>query len=86
MIIGAPNNDVMALMGKVNSLVGNWAIPSQINIIMAPPMATAGIKILWLEVLNNNLVKCGTANPINAMGPENAVMTPVSKLVAISTK
>ena len=46
-------------------------------------MATAGIKVLWLEVLNNNLVKWGTAKPIKAIGPENAVITPVNKLVAI---
>ena len=84
--MGAPNNDVIAFIGKVYSLVGNCAILSQINIIIAPLIATAGINVLWFEVLNNNFVICGTAKPINAIGPENAVITPVNKLVAIKVR
>ena len=56
-MIGAPNNEVMALMGNVYSLVGNWAMLSQISIIMAPLMATAGTNILWFEVLKSSFVK-----------------------------
>ena len=84
--MGAPNKEVIALMGRVYSLVGNWAILSQISIIMAPLMATAGTNILWLEVLKSSFVKCGTARPIKAIGPEKAVITPVNKLVEIKVK
>jgi hypothetical protein len=84
--MGAPNKEVIALMGRVYSLVGNWAMLSQINIIMAPLMATAGTNILWSEVLKNSFVKCGTARPIKAIGPEKAVITPVNKLVEIKVK
>ena len=80
---GAPNNEVIAFIGKVYSKVGNWAILSQINNTIAPVIAVAGINILWLEVVKINLAICGTANPIKAIGPEKAVMTPVSKLVII---
>lgn len=44
--IGAPNKEVIALIGKVNSLVGNWDIESQINRILAPKIITAGSSIL----------------------------------------
>ena len=84
--MGAPNNEVIAFMGKVYSLFGNCAILSQISIIIEPLIATAGNKILWFDVLKSSLVKCGTANPIKAIGPENAVITPVNKLVDISVK
>ena len=84
--MGAPNKEVIAFMGKVYSLVGNWAILSQISIIIAPLMATAGNNILWLEVLKSSFVKCGTAKPIKAIGPEKAVITPVNILVEIKVK
>lgn len=54
MTTGAPNNDVIALIGSVYSLVGNCAIPSQINKIIPPKIATAGISILWFEVVKNS--------------------------------
>ena len=44
--IGAPNREVIALIGKVNSLVGNCDIESQINRILAPKIITAGSSIL----------------------------------------
>ncbi len=78
---GAPNKEVIAFMGKVNSLAGNWAIESQINSTIAPIIADEGINILWLDVENNIFAICGTAKPINAIGPEKAVITPVNKLV-----
>ena len=85
-MMGAPNSDVIAFIGNVYSLEGNWAILSQISIMIAPLMATAGTNILWLEVLKSSLVKCGTAKPIKAIGPEKAVITPVNKLVEIKVK
>ena len=73
--------DVIAFIGKVNSLVGSCAITSQISKIIAPIIATAGINILWFEVENNILEICGIAKPTKAIGPEKAVITPVNKLV-----
>ena len=81
--IGAPNKEVIAFIGNVNSDVGNCAIISQINNTIAPVIAVAGISVLWLDVVKINLVICGTANPTKAIGPENAVITPVNKLVII---
>jgi hypothetical protein len=43
---GAPNKDVIAFIGSVNSLAGNWAIESQINNAIAPIIADEGINIL----------------------------------------
>ena len=43
---GAPNKEVIAFIGKVNSLPGSWAIASQINSAMAPIIADEGINIL----------------------------------------
>ena len=69
------------MIGNVYSRVGNCAIISQINNTIAPVIAVAGINILWFEVVKINFAICGTANPIKANGPENAVITPVNKLV-----
>ena len=44
--MGAPNKDVIAFIGNVNSLVGICAMASQINKTMAPIIATAGNNIL----------------------------------------
>lgn len=65
--IGAPNNEVMALIGKVYSLVGNCAIQSQISKTIAPIKAAEGSNILWFEVENNILAICGTAKPTKAI-------------------
>lgn len=86
MTIGAPKIEVMALIGKLYSLPGSWAIVSQRSSNMAPTRAEAGNKTRWFEVVNINLDRCGTANPTKAIGPENAVMTPVRRLVHMSTR
>ena len=53
------------------------------SIILAPNKAAAGRINLCSEVFNINLVICGAASPINAIGPAKAVITPVNKLVAM---
>ena len=78
MIKGAPKAVVTALMGRLVANPGNWAMVSQANRTNMPKRAVAGNNILWSLVLNNNLPKCGTAIPIKAMGPQNAVIPPVS--------
>lgn len=86
MTIGAPKMEVMALMGKLYSLPGSWAIVSQRSSSIPPTRAAAGNKIQWFEVVNSNFDRCGTAKPTKAMGPANAVMTPVRRLVHMSTR
>ena len=46
MTTGAPNNEVTAFIGSVNSLVGSCAIKSQTNKTIAPKIATAGSSVL----------------------------------------
>ena len=80
---GAPKILVIALIGSTFIEPGSWAIVSQINIKIAPQQSTAGIKILWSVVWNSCRVKCGTANPIKAMGPAKAVIHPAKRPAAM---
>ncbi len=41
--------------------------------IALPQSNVAGIRTLWLEVLKINRAMCGTARPINDIGPHIAV-------------
>ena len=83
MTTGAPKIEVIALMGKMVSVPGNWLMVSQNNKVMAPNNTVAKNKIWWLAVLKINLAMCGTANPTKAIGPAKAVTLPANKLVAI---
>ena len=80
---GAPKSDVMAFIGRVDSDPGNCAIKSKARSKIAPSKMTMGVKNKWLEVLNSILPICGTAKPMKAIGPQNAVMVPANKLVLI---
>lgn len=71
--IGAPMNAVTALIGRLPSKPGILAIRLHNKLIVIPISITVGISILWSLVLNMNLVKCGIANPKNAIGPQYAV-------------
>ena len=44
--------------------------------------AEAGIVMRWLEVWNKPRAMCGTATPMNAIGPQKAVTPPASRPVA----
>ena len=80
-ISGAPNKELMALIGMVYTL--NCEIMSQTSSKDAPHKADAGITMLWLDDLNSPRAMCGTATPINAMGPVNAVVAPANRPVAM---
>ena len=82
MTIGAPNIEVIALIGKTNACPGNWVNISQKSIKIAPTHADSNNKFPCLLVRNNNLAICGTARPINAIGPTKAVAPPAKILVA----
>ncbi len=50
MTTGAPNIEVMALIGKVISIPGIWETTSQTNIVDAPKNKVAQNKTVWLLV------------------------------------
>ena len=50
----------------------------QISAIIPPDNIVTGTKSLWLDVPNINLAICGTASPINDIGPQNAVTAAVN--------
>ena len=53
MTTGAPNIDVIALIGNVISIPGIWETTSQINIMAAPKSKYSKIKWYdyWFEIL-----------------------------------
>ena len=81
--IGDPIIEVTAFIGNVKSLPGNWAMISQNNKIIAPSKIVLQNKVKWLLVWKINFAMCGTANPMNAIGPTKAVILPAKMLVAI---
>ena len=64
---------VTALIGRFPSNPGILATKLHKRLIVMPMSITAGVNILWLLVLKMNLVRCGIANPRNAIGPQYAV-------------
>jgi len=82
-IIGAPNKAVTEFIGSVDCVPGNCDITSQRSITVAPHKIDIGMTTLWLLVQNNRRVRCGMVIPINAIGPVNAVLVPVSIAVII---
>ncbi len=74
--------EVMALMGKImfSKIIKVRISHKSIRLIPTPIFAQNNTK--WLEVLKIILEMCGTAKPINAIGPTNAVMLPAKILVA----
>jgi hypothetical protein len=82
---GAPNKEVIALIGKVLLLPGICETRSHAVITMAPSSMHPGINTRWFAVLNTILAKWGIAIPINAKGPQNAVMPPARIEVIIIT-
>ena len=76
-MIGAPKRALIVEMG--NAYVPILQSISQISKIFAPIKAEAGIVKRWLLVANTPRAICGTATPINAIGPQNAVTLPANK-------
>ena len=55
---------------------------SQSKSRFAPSRAQAGTVSRWLEVCISPRARCGTATPMNAMGPHQAVTPPANRDVA----
>ena len=75
--MGAPISPVTTLIGKAPSKPGIRAIKLQNKARTEPAKITAGNNTFWLVVRNKPLVRCGTARPKNAIGPQNAVIAAV---------
>ena len=75
-IMGTPMIGVIALIGITDE--GNTLMRLHNNAITAPARAVAGSKTVWLDDRNANRAMCGTTNPRNPIGPQNAVTTAVS--------
>lgn len=77
-MIGAPINGVMALSGKMPCVPGNAQISWHNSATNEPNNMLIGSNCWWLSVDMSRRAKCGTARPINAIGPQYAVVTAVS--------
>lgn len=63
-------NAVTAFIGRFPSKPGILATKLHNKLTIIPINITAGTNILWSLVLKMNLVRCGIANPKNAIGPQ----------------
>ena len=76
---------VMTLMGMMLPSRGRVLSKLQINAKFAPMSIVAGIRTRWYEVPSERRAKCGTANPMNDMGPQKAVVVAVRSPVTSSS-
>lgn len=63
-------NAVTAFIGRLPSKPGILATKLHNKLTIIPINITAGTNILWSLVLKMNRVRCGIANPKNAIGPQ----------------
>ena len=83
---GAPSSDVMVFTGSTIPCIESPDSKLHNPLMITPSSITAGSNMRWSEVRNNPRAICGTANPINPIGPQNAVIAPVSRQVHKTTK
>lgn len=83
MMTGAPNIGVTALRG-MTMLPGMMQMMLHSSAMTAPQSIVAGSSTVWLDVPVSRRAMCGTASPMNATGPQNAVTTAVSMPVDMS--
>ena len=76
---------VITLIGMMLPSRGRVLNRLQANARFAPMSIVAGIRTLWYEVPSARRAKCGTASPMNEMGPQKAVVVAVSKPVTNSS-
>ena len=67
---GAPMSAVTELTGKAPSKPGSLAIRLQSKARAAPVSSVDGIRMRWSLVRKRARARCGTAKPINMMGPQ----------------
>ena len=84
-IIGAPISELTELIGRVVLAHGICDIMSHKVSKLAPTIIQAGRTILWSDVRKIPLTICGTAIPIKAIGPVNAVAVPAKRQHKIIT-
>ena len=73
MTTGAPKIAVVALTGNSIGEKSILARRSHKPVSIAPPKIDTGIRKRLSDVPNDNLDKCGTANPTKPTGPAKAV-------------
>ena len=81
-ITGAPKRALTVEMGS--GYVKSEQSTSHTSNRHAPISTQAGMVTRWFEVLKMPRAICGTATPINAIGPQKAVTPPASNPVAIT--
>lgn len=81
---GTPMNGVMADKGSVPRSPGKWVSNNESNATLAPITKVAGNKRRWSAVCMSRRTICGTAKPMNDMGPHRAVTAAVSSPVSRS--
>ena len=79
-ITGAPNSGVTALRGST-LCCGNTEMTLQSKATTAPITIVTGISVRWSAVRIISRAMWGTARPMNATGPQYAVLIPVSSPV-----
>lgn len=72
MITGAPKTGVTALSGMI-VFSGSVHTRLQTSAMMLPERMVAGSRMTWFDVRVMRRAMCGTASPMNATGPQNAV-------------
>ena len=79
-MIGAPNSADTVEIGS--GYTKSEHSTSHTSSRQAPMRAEAGMVMRWLEVRKIPRAICGTATPMNAIGPQNAVIPPANRPVA----
>ena len=84
MIIGAAISDDSVDIGsdKLMLYEASDTRQSHNSSRLAPNSAQAGTVSRWLDVCMIPRARCGTATPMNAIGPQKAVTPPANKPVA----
>ena len=83
-ITGAPTRGVMAFRGSTLSLPGNTVRRLHSNATHEPAKIVTGSSIVWFDEPSSRRAICGTASPMNEMGPQKAVAVAVSSPVQSS--
>ena len=84
--IGIPSIEAIELIGSTDTNIGIFDITSQSNIMTTPTSDDPIISTLWQASLNIIRAICGATIPINAIGPQKAVIPPAKIAVARKIK
>ena len=76
----------MALMGRMPDSPGRMQMRLHSSVVTAPQSSVTGSRVLWFEVPSSRRAMCGTASPMNEMGPQKAVVDAVSSPVTMSSR